>query len=51
MPRIARIAAAGMVFHVLNGGVGRMRIFEADERGKMVGTIFRCPKIVPSAWL
>ena len=32
MPRTARIAPGGMVFHVLNRGVGRMRLFlsEAD---------------------
>ena len=27
MPRIARIAPGGMLFHVLNRGVGRMRLF------------------------
>jgi len=31
MPRTARVAPGGMVFHVLNRGVGRMRVFEADE--------------------
>ncbi len=32
MPRSARLAPGGMVFHVLNRGVGRMRLFrkEAD---------------------
>jgi putative transposase len=39
MPRTARLAPGGMVFHVLNRGVGRMRLFlkdgdfEAFERG------------------
>ena len=31
MPRIARVAPGGMVFHVLNRGVARMRIFDDDE--------------------
>ena len=30
MPRTARIAPGGMVFHVLNRGVGRMRLFYKD---------------------
>jgi putative transposase len=32
MPRIARLAPGGMLFHILNRGVGRMRLFlqEAD---------------------
>ncbi len=30
MPRTARQAPGGMVFHVLNRGVGRMRLFEKD---------------------
>ena len=30
MPRAARQAPGGMVFHVLNRGVGRMRLFEKD---------------------
>jgi len=28
MPRTARVAPGGMVFHVLNRGVARMRLFE-----------------------
>lgn len=28
MPRTARQAPGGMVFHVMNRGVGRMRLFE-----------------------
>jgi len=38
MPRVARHAPGGMVFHVLNRGVGRMQLFrkpgdyEAFER-------------------
>ena len=31
MPRTARIAPGGMVFHVLNRGVGRMRLFNKDR--------------------
>ncbi len=31
MPRIARVAPGGMVFHVLNRGVGRMQIFRAEK--------------------
>jgi hypothetical protein len=27
MPRTARVAPGGMVFHVLNRGVGRMQLF------------------------
>ena len=28
MPRTARVAPGGMVFHVLNRGVARMQLFE-----------------------
>lgn len=31
MPRAARIAPAGVIFHVINRGVGRRGIFEKDE--------------------
>ena len=31
MPRTKRIAPGGMVFHALNRGVGRMRIFSSDR--------------------
>jgi putative transposase len=31
MPRTARIAPGGMIFHVLNRGVGRREIFKKDE--------------------
>lgn len=31
MPRTARVAPDGMVFHVLNRGVGRMRLFNKDR--------------------
>jgi putative transposase len=31
MPRTKRIAPGGMVFHALNRGVGRMRIFSNDR--------------------
>jgi hypothetical protein len=30
MPRTARVAPGGMVFHVLNRGVARMQLFETD---------------------
>ena len=30
MPRSARVAPGGMVFHVLNRGVGRMRLFDKE---------------------
>ena len=32
MPRSAREAPGGMVFHVLNRGVRRMRLFEKDGK-------------------
>lgn len=31
MPRTKRVAPGGMVFHALNRGVGRMKIFSADR--------------------
>ena len=31
MPRTSRVAPGGMVFHVTNRGVGRMRLFDADD--------------------
>src|SRR5437016_5392172 len=31
MPRVARHAPGGLVFHVLNRGVGRMRLFDEPE--------------------
>jgi putative transposase len=31
MPRSARVARGGMVFHVLNRGVGRMRLFSKEQ--------------------
>src|SRR5262249_45280024 len=48
MPRTARQAPGGMIFHVLNRGVGRMRLFlrdadfEAFER-IMAKTLESCP--------
>jgi putative transposase len=30
MPRTGRVTPAGMVFHVLNRGVGRMKLFRKD---------------------
>ena len=31
MPRTSRVAPGGMLFHVLNRGVGRMRLFDDDD--------------------
>ena len=31
MPRAARIAPGGLVYHVLNRGVGRMRLFSKEK--------------------
>jgi REP element-mobilizing transposase RayT len=31
MPRITRVSSGGMLFHVLNRGVGRMQIFRAEK--------------------
>ena len=31
MPRIAGVSPGGMLFHVLNRGVGRIQIFRAEE--------------------
>ena len=31
MPRTARIAPGGMVYHVLNRATGRLRLFKKDE--------------------
>jgi putative transposase len=48
MPRTGRVAPGGMVFHVLNRGVGRMRLFlkdadfEAFER-TIAKTLETCP--------
>ena len=52
MPRTARVAPGGMVYHVLNRDVGRMRLFHTDadyaawervirgkEKGKKKGTV------------
>ena len=30
MPRTNRVTPGGIVFHVLNRGVGRMRLFDSD---------------------
>jgi putative transposase len=30
MPRTARVAPGGMVFHVLNRGIARMQLFEKE---------------------
>ncbi len=31
MPRSARVAPGGMVFHVINRGIGRMDLFEKEQ--------------------
>src|SRR4051812_39825832 len=31
MPRTARFAPGGVIFHVLNRGVGKMRLFRSDQ--------------------
>ena len=61
MPRTARVAPGGMVFHVLNRGVGRMRLFykdadyEAFER-YLEKTLETCPMricsycLMPNHW-
>ena len=61
MPRTARYAPGGMVFHVLNRGVGRMRLltkdadFEAFERN-IEKTLETCPMrilaycLMPNHW-
>jgi putative transposase len=61
MPRTARVAPGGMIFHVLNRGVGRMRLFlrdadfEAFER-IMAKTLESCPMrivsycLMPNHW-
>jgi len=61
MPRTARIAPGGMVFHVLNRGVGRMRLFgkprdyEAFEQ-IIEKTLHSCPMrvcaylLMPNHW-
>ena len=61
MPRTARVAPGGMVFHVLNRGVGRMKLFykdadyEAFER-YLEKTLETCPMricaycLMPNHW-
>jgi putative transposase len=39
MPRIARIAPGGMLFHVLNRGVGKMRIFRSADDYEAFGRV------------
>ena len=41
MPRTSRVAPGGMVFHVLNRGVGRMRLFDDDDFYQVVRYVER----------
>ena len=61
MPRTARITPGGMVFHVLNRGVGRMRLFNKDRdyeafEQMIVKTLLSCPMricsycLMPNHW-
>ncbi len=61
MPRVARITPGGMVFHVLNRGVGRMRLFHRDRDYEafeeiVAKTLVSCPMricsycLMPNHW-
>ena len=61
MPRTARITPGGMVFHVLNRGVGRMRLFKKDRDYEafeeiIAKTLLTCPMricsycLMPNHW-
>jgi putative transposase len=61
MPRKARIASGGMVFHVLNRGVGRWRHFDTDDdcaafEAVIAETLEKCPLricgycLMPNHW-
>ena len=41
MPRTSRVAPGGMIFHVLNRGVGRMRLFDDDDFYQVVRYVER----------
>jgi putative transposase len=48
MPRRRRVAPGGMVFHVLNRGVGRRRLFDKDAdyaafEALLEETLEKCP--------
>ena len=57
MPRTARVAPGGMVFHVLNRGVGRRRIFDKDAdyaafEAIVEETLAKCPmRICAYCWM
>ena len=61
MPRKARVAPGGMVFHVLNRGVGRRRLFEKEGdyaafEAIIAETLEKCPMricgycLMPNHW-
>ena len=61
MPRTARVTPGGMVFHVLNRGVGRMRLFNKDRdyeafEEMVAKTLITCPMricaycLMPNHW-
>jgi len=61
MPRTARITPGGMVFHILNRGVGRMRLFHKDRDYEafediVAKTLVSCPMricsycLLPNHW-
>jgi len=61
MPRTARVTPGGMVFHVLNRGVGRMRLFNKDRDYEafeeiLAKTLLSCPMricsycLMPNHW-
>ena len=61
MPRKSRVAPGGMVFHVLNRGVGRRRIFDKDAdyaafEDILAETLEKCPMricgycLMPNHW-
>ena len=61
MPRTARVTPGGMVFHVLNRGVGRMRLFRKDRDYEafeeiVEKTLLTCPMricsycLMPNHW-
>ena len=57
MPSTARVAPGGMVFHVLNRGVGRRRIFDKDAdyaafEAIVEETLNKCPmRICAYCWM
>ncbi len=50
MPRRARVAPGGLVYHVLNRGVGRMTLFEdAADYAAFERCLRQAQKAVPAA--